>query len=130
MAYADRIQEFVREVTRQKGASDELRDSAIQLKEAARATTREASRLRGSGDRAAIAKLNQRLVAFERAFVDPDGIPGRPWYRHQLFAPKYTYAAEVLPALAEALETGDASRIADGQARIARALRRAAAVLR
>ncbi len=130
IAYADRIQEFVREVTRAKGASDELRDSAIQLKEAARATTREASRLRGSGDRAAIAKLNQRLVAFERAFVDPDGIPGRPWYRHQLFAPKYTYAAEVLPALAEAVGTGDASRIADGQARIARALRRAAAVLR
>ncbi len=130
ITYADRIQEFVREATRAKGSSGALRDSAIQLKEAAGATTREASRLHGSGDRAAIAKLNQRLIAFERAFVDPDGIPGRPWYRHQLFAPKYTYAAEILPALAEAVETGDAARIADGQARIARALRRAAAVLR
>jgi N-acetylated-alpha-linked acidic dipeptidase len=129
-AYADRIDEFVRESARVAPISDELQQAVLALRDAARAVARDAERLRTSTDREAIAKLNRRLVAFERAFIDSAGIPGRPWYRHQLFAPKFTYAAEVLPALAEAGDTGDAARLADAQAQIARALRRAVAVLR
>ena len=129
-AYAARIDEFVRETARSPEASAELKDAVAALRQAAAAAARDTDRLRTSGDRAEVAKLNQRLMAFERAFIDPTGIPGRPWYRHQLFAPKYTYAAEVLPALAEARDSGDAARVADAQAQIARALRRAAAVLR
>ena len=26
--------------------------------------------------------LNDRLIMAERAFVDPEGLPGQPWYRH------------------------------------------------
>jgi len=65
----------------------------------------------------------------ERAFLDPAGIPERPWYRHLLYAPKPTYAAEVLPGVSEALEAKDRARL-DGQvAALAAALNRAAAVL-
>ncbi len=129
-AYADRIDEFVRESARAAPITDELRQAVVALQRSARQASREADRVKVSGDRAAAARLNERLVAFERAFVDPAGIPGRPWYRHQLFAPKFTYAAEVLPSLTEAGESRDPARIATAQAQIARALRRAAAVLR
>ena len=108
----------------------ELKGAVAALQVAARATAREAETLRKSGDGAVVARLNDKLVAFERAFIDPAGIPNRPWYRHQLFAPKFTYAAEVLPALTEAAESGDATRIAAAQAQLARALRRATASLR
>ena len=47
------------------------------------------------------------LIRAERAFLDPAGIPNRPWYRHLLYAPKPTYAAEVLPGVTEAIEAGD-----------------------
>ena len=47
----------------------------------------------------------------ERALLDPGGIPGRPWYRHQVYAPKFTYAPEVLPGPAEAIADGDDARL-------------------
>ena len=35
-----------------------------------------------------------------------DGLPGRPWYKHQIYAPgQYTgYSAKTLPAIREAIE--------------------------
>jgi N-acetylated-alpha-linked acidic dipeptidase len=65
-------------------------------------------------------------MSAERALLDPDGIPGRPWYRHQIYAPKYTYAPEVLPGVAEAAPRGDAAEVATQAARLAAALNRAA----
>ena len=55
----------------------------------------------------------------ERAMLDPEGIPGRPWYRHQIYAPKYTYAPELLPALNEAIDSGDAAKVTEAVTRIA-----------
>ena len=69
-------------------------------------------------------------MAAERALLDPAGIPGRPWYRHQIYAPKFTYAPEVLPALAEAIEAGDAARREAQIRRLAAALDRAADTLK
>jgi N-acetylated-alpha-linked acidic dipeptidase len=68
-------------------------------------------------------------MAVERAFLDPEGIPGRPWYRHQIYAPKFTYAPELLPAVAEAVARGDASHVSSQARRLALALDRAAAAL-
>jgi N-acetylated-alpha-linked acidic dipeptidase len=62
----------------------------------------------------------------ERALLDPDGIPGRPWYRHQIYAPKYTYAPEMLPGVAEAVTRGNGVEITAQAARLAAALNRAA----
>ena len=73
--------------------------------------------------------MDALLVRAERAFLDPAGIPGRPWYRHLIYAPKPTYAAEVLPGVAEALEAGDRKRLDDQVSRLTAALTRAAAVL-
>ena len=55
--------------------------------------------------------------------------PGRPWYRHLIYAPRFTYAPEVLPGVSEAIEAGDGGRARAQARRLADALRRAAAAL-
>jgi N-acetylated-alpha-linked acidic dipeptidase len=42
----------------------------------------------------------------EHAMDRPDGLPERPWYRHQIYAPGfYTgYDVKTLPAVREAIE--------------------------
>lgn len=53
-----------------------------------------------------IASINPTLVQSERALTSPDGLPGRPWYRHLLYAPGlYTgYGVKTVPAVREAIE--------------------------
>ena len=36
-----------------------------------------------------------------------EGIPDRPWFKHSLYAPRYTYAAMSYPGVLEAAEAGD-----------------------
>ena len=45
-------------------------------------------------------KVNEELLRTERALTDPNGLPGRPWYKHQLYAPGfYTgYGVKTIPA--------------------------------
>ncbi|MFN8006500.1 MAG: transferrin receptor-like dimerization domain-containing protein [Terriglobia bacterium] len=54
-------------------------------------------------------RLNQILLETERAFLRPEGLPGHPWYRHQLYAPgKYTgYDVKTVPGVREAVEQHD-----------------------
>jgi N-acetylated-alpha-linked acidic dipeptidase len=104
----------------------DLRQAAGELREAAAAFNVARKEILADADGAALDRLNAALIHVERQFTDPDGIPNRPWYRHQIYAPKYTYAPEVLPGLTEAVDARDA-RTAGGQAaRISAALRRAA----
>ena len=51
-------------------------------------------------------KLNETLMQIERALTLPAGLPGRPWYIHELYAPGfYTgYGVKTLPAVREAIE--------------------------
>ncbi len=50
--------------------------------------------------------LDAVLRGCERALTRSEGLPGRPWYRHQIYAPgRYTgYGVKTLPAIREALE--------------------------
>ena len=43
----------------------------------------------------------------ERNWVNPDGIPGRPWFKHILYGARFTYAHLELPGLTEAVEKQD-----------------------
>ncbi len=76
-------------------------------------------------------RLNRILREAERAFLLPQGLPGRPWFRHAIFAPgEYTgYAAVVLPGVNEALDAQDADRARTQLAALVEAINRAAAVL-
>ena len=61
--------------------------------------------------------INQELMRVEHNWCTPEGIPGRPWFKHSLYAARYTYAHLELPGLTEAAEAGDWKR-AQEQARI------------
>ncbi len=55
-------------------------------------------------------QLNDSLLRVERQFLLAEGIPDRPWFKHALYAPRYTYAAMSLPGVQEAVEAGDWER--------------------
>ena len=84
-----------------------LQNAAAQLQESARAyrktldfvVVEEMSSL-------LLAELNRLLMQAERLLTSGDGLPGRPWYTHLIYAPGlYTgYGVKTLPAVREAIE--------------------------
>jgi N-acetylated-alpha-linked acidic dipeptidase len=52
------------------------------------------------------AKLNTILSQVEHSLTDGRGLPGRPWYRHLIYAPGVLtgYGAKTLPGVREAIE--------------------------
>ena len=83
-----------------------------------------------TGDPAGYQALNQQLLAAERALTSADGLPGRSWYQHLLYAPGlYTgYGVKTMPAAREAMEQGDWKNVNAELARIGAALQREADV--
>ncbi|HEV3486320.1 MAG TPA: transferrin receptor-like dimerization domain-containing protein, partial [Vicinamibacterales bacterium] len=130
-AYAPEIRKYIADIEgRWPGASlPEIRDGVAALESAAAGFERQRDAALAADAPETRRELNRRLIAAERALLDEAGIPGRSWYRHQIYAPKFTYAPEVLPAVAEALEAEDRQAAAVGAARIGAAIRRAAAAL-
>jgi N-acetylated-alpha-linked acidic dipeptidase len=61
----------------------------------------------GRLDSAAALGVNRELMQVERNWCTAQGIPGRPWFKHSLYAARYTYAHLELPGLTEAAEAGD-----------------------
>jgi N-acetylated-alpha-linked acidic dipeptidase len=49
--------------------------------------------------------FNQSILRVESNWLNPDGIPGRPWFKHLLYCARYTYAHLELPGLTEAIES-------------------------
>jgi N-acetylated-alpha-linked acidic dipeptidase len=68
---------------------------------------------------AAQASLNAKLIQSERRLTDPAGLPRRPWFQHQIYAPGwYTgYGVKTIPAVREAIEQ---NRWEEAEAEIAR----------
>jgi len=71
-------------------------------------------------------RVNAKLRDAERQLTDPAGLPGRPWYRHLLYAPGlYTgYGVKTLPGVREALEQKQFSAVEAEVVRAARAVER------
>ena len=61
----------------------------------------------GSATAEQIQRLNDRLLQVESNWLDPAGIPGRPWFKHLLYAARFTYAHLEYPGLTEAAEASD-----------------------
>jgi N-acetylated-alpha-linked acidic dipeptidase len=55
---------------------------------------------------ASLADVNKLLIQSERKLTNAEGLPNRPWFKHQIYAPGfYTgYAAKTMPAVREAIE--------------------------
>jgi N-acetylated-alpha-linked acidic dipeptidase len=60
-----------------------------------------------------LARLNKAITQVERAFSLGGGLPGRPWFKHSIYAPGVTtgYGAWPLPAVRQALEEKKPERL-------------------
>jgi N-acetylated-alpha-linked acidic dipeptidase len=74
--------------------------------------------------------LDAALIATEKALLG-DGLPRRPWYRHELYAPGfYTgYGVKTMPAIREAIEERDWPAARAGMTSVSAALLRYAAAI-
>ena len=75
-------------------------------------------------------RLNQQLLQVESNWLEPAGIPGRPWFQHLLYAARYTYAHLEFPGLTEAVEKGDWKLASQQEKLIERALAKNIELLR
>jgi N-acetylated-alpha-linked acidic dipeptidase len=151
--YAAQLQEFLietqRAATRRKLADsfdakaleeaiEELEEEAERIDKRRRETMQEVERSRVQANDshpravARLRRINDALVEAERALTDEQGLRGRAWYKHQIYAPGYYtgYAAQPLPDLLQAIDDRSAPNARDASLRIARAIRRAADVLK
>ena len=71
-----------------------------------------------------IAEVNALLMQGEHKLTTPEGLPGRFWYKHQLYAPGvYTgYEAKAIPAVREALEQKQWKQAEEAAMRVAKVL--------
>lgn len=95
------------------------------LRSVGEAVDRAADAAMKSSDATAARRINDVLTQVERSFLDTQGLPNRPWFRHMLIAPGLTtgYAPWPFPALQEALDTKDAAMFAAETKRVAAAIR-------
>ncbi len=56
--------------------------------------------------RGSLTTVNAKLIQSERALTDDQGLPNRPWFKHQIYAPGfYTgYGVKTMPGIREAIE--------------------------
>jgi N-acetylated-alpha-linked acidic dipeptidase len=123
-SYGQHIRQFLIELDNASHVAshidfDSLRKYALGFEQAGQELKQSASRAVASGglNTAKEIYINQELMKVEHNWCSPDGIPGRPWFKHSLYAARYTYAHLELPGLTEAAEAGDWKR-AQEQAKI------------
>jgi N-acetylated-alpha-linked acidic dipeptidase len=80
---------------------------------------------------ASLTNLNALLIQSEHKLTTPEGLPGRFWYKHELYAPgTYTgYAAKAIPAVREGLEQKRWKEAEDAAARVAGVLQNEAQLI-
>ncbi|MGE3819820.1 MAG: M28 family metallopeptidase [Isosphaeraceae bacterium] len=124
-ALRDHLDDLRRIVTRRNRASAPGSNSPLELvglsliqraiqrfqaeAEAADLATRELAG-RETIEPARLESVNAALQRVERAFLLPEGLPGRPWFKHAIFAPGLTtgYASWPLPGVRQAVLEADA----------------------
>ncbi len=135
--YAKNIRQFLSEIennplARQHLDTQPVRQRISEFEEAGADLTRKTRTTLAAGpiDAETARSINQRLMAVEGNWLNADGIPGRPWFKHILYAARYTYAHLELPGLTEAVEDKDWRRAAEQLHLIEVALIRNTALLR
>lgn len=150
--YAGQLRDFLTEVEREarraklspmfdskplREAINDFASEAGRLETRAQSLVAEAGKNRDGSDSAArntarLQRLNDALMAAERALTDERGLRGRIWYKHQIYAPGYYtgYAAQPLPDLRQAVDEGRAQDAIEAATSITQAINRATEVLR
>jgi N-acetylated-alpha-linked acidic dipeptidase len=83
-----------------------LENAVDHLKKAAREYDRAIAARGSTLTSAQKAQLDALLRPMEQTLLNPQGLPGRPWYQHLIYAPgRFTgYGAKTLPGVREAIE--------------------------
>jgi len=130
--YGKEILGYVEAAQLQAAKADLKLDFTATLAAAQRLTTAAAAvHLIQTDPPANATSLNNALRATEAAFLNPTGLPHRPWYKHTIYAPgEYTgYEAVVIPGVTEAIQAADAPRAQSQLTALTEALNRAAETL-
>jgi N-acetylated-alpha-linked acidic dipeptidase len=108
--------------------ADELKSATAAYENALQATLKNGRRFTAAEMRA----LNQTLFQAERALLSEHGLPRRPWFRHQIYAPGfYTgYGVKTLPGVREGIEQRQWAETEKQIIEAAEALKRYAAAIR
>jgi N-acetylated-alpha-linked acidic dipeptidase len=100
-----------------------LENAMVILKEKAE----EFQKIYSSGLQMPVAKqneLNDLLYKAERSLIEPNGLPRRPWYKHEIYAPGYYtgYGVKTLPGIREAIEQKNWKEAQDNTEIVAKAI--------
>jgi N-acetylated-alpha-linked acidic dipeptidase len=87
---------------------------------------------KSSSSAARLRRLNDALMGAERAFIDERGLRGRPWYKHEIYAPGiFTgYASQPLTDFRQAIDDRNLTAEKEGLDRVIAAINRATEVLK
>ncbi len=119
--YAAAVEGYVRDLQAEEGAGivdlEPLVVAARAWGVAANALEARAAELLASGEadsrrgQRELRRINRSLKRQERALTQAEGLAGRSWFKHMIYAPgRLTgYAAQFLPAIADAITDGDAA---------------------
>ena len=109
-------------------AIDALKTAAGDYDRALTASLKNSGTLQG----VALQSLNQTLFQSERALLSEKGLPRRPWFRHQIYAPGfYTgYGVKTLPGVREGIEQRQWQETEQQIGQLAEALTRYTAAIR
>jgi N-acetylated-alpha-linked acidic dipeptidase len=128
MGYLNETLSMAREKKLDLDLSPAIR-AAVRWEKAGGTALERARKALDAGDTAQVERIHGALLKVERALLDPEGLVGRPWFKHLIYAPRPTYMPLVLPGVTEAVEAGDRARASSEATRLTRALERAAAVI-
>jgi N-acetylated-alpha-linked acidic dipeptidase len=110
-----------------------LRNAVARLKTAATGYSEKKSSVKGSLEKnhPNLEKLNSTLFRAEQSLTNSQGLPRRPWFRHQIYAPGfYTgYGVKTLPGIREAIEENNWDEVAEQTLLTSAAIERFAAAV-
>ncbi|HEY5615146.1 MAG TPA: transferrin receptor-like dimerization domain-containing protein [Bacteroidota bacterium] len=80
---------------------------------------------------AMVKSVNAKLIQTERKLTHPDGLPGRPWFKHLIYAPGfYTgYGVKTIPGVREGIEQKRWAEADSEIVRVSKALQEFAALV-
>ena len=110
-----------------------LRNSVARLKSAAKGYRERKARVKGALEKnhPNLEALNSTLFRAEQLLTNSRGLPRRPWFRHQIYAPGfYTgYGVKTLPGIREAIEENNWDEVAEQTLLTSAAIERFAAAV-
>ena len=119
-SYGENLRKFVASLDQASHVSahtplDSLREKIDAFQAAGRELNHSVAEASANGrlNREGVERVNAAMMQVEHNWCNPEGIPGRPWFKHTLYGARYTYDHLELPGITEAAESSDWKRAAD-----------------